>query len=531
MRVERKVCAKQRHLPPSGARANQALAGVKPAPQRYSLGSDISLRRGATDVMGNQLDHFSTATAMLEALRRKDISSSELTELHIERIKVHDPVLNSIPVPTFERARAAAKAADAALAKGQAGALLGLPMTLKESTLTAGLPQSAGIPALAGYVPAADGPLAASVFAAGAALLGKTNIPVALGDWQADSPVYGRTNNPWDTCRTPGGSTGGGSAALAAGLTPLEVGSDIGGSIRVPAAYCGVYGHRPSETAIPRSGSFPLADHPNPAALMGVQGPLARSATDLELLFDVIKGPEAGEDAAWRLELPAARRRGLDEFRVAVMPALPWVAPAAALQAKVEELAALLSRKGARVAAAMPELDQGAYFLDYLRMLTVQTTQGQTRQEREQNAAAMRESGDPLAMAQADGMVMDATDYLGLVRRRESARQAWQAFFRDWDVVLAPMSLDCAFPHQDKPFNERTLQVDGREVPYLHNLVYPMWAIFAGLPSTAFPAGLGPAGLPLGLQAIGPYLEDRTTLRFASLLEQEWHRFEAPPGY
>ena len=166
-----------------------------------------------------------------------------------------------------------------ARAAGESRPLLGLPMTLKESTQVAGLPQSAGIMPFKDYRPETDGPIARSVFAAGSCLLGKTNIPVALGDWQADSPVYGRANNPWDLDRTPGGSTGGGAAALAAGFTPLEIGSDIGGSIRVPAAYCGVYGHRPSETAVPRTGSFPLADRPNPAIVMGVQGP-ARSQRD-----------------------------------------------------------------------------------------------------------------------------------------------------------------------------------------------------------------------------------------------------------
>src|SRR5262245_114312 len=170
------------------------------------------------------------------------------------------------------------------------------------------------------YRPAIDGPIATRVFGAGAGLLGKTNIPVALRDWQADSPVYGRTNNPWDVSRTPGGSTGGGGAALAAGLTPLEVGSDIGGSIRVPAAYCGVYGHRPSETAIPKSGSFPQADLSHPARLMGVQGPLARSAFDLELLFDVLIGPEPGEALGWTLTLPPARHQRLADFRVALLP-------------------------------------------------------------------------------------------------------------------------------------------------------------------------------------------------------------------
>ena len=275
--------------------------------------------------MSEPIGIYSTAVEMLTALRARKISSVELIEMHLKRIDERDGALNAIPIRTADRAREAARLADVAIARGQRAALFGLPTTLKESTQAAGLPQTAGLVALKDYRPASDGPLATAVFSAGACLLGKTNIPVALGDWQADSPIYGRTNNPWDLGRTPGGSTGGGGAALAAGMTPLEIGSDIGGSIRVPAAYCGVYGHRPSETAIPREGSFPLADLPNPAALMGVQGPLARSAGDLELLFDVVTGPVVGEDAAWRLALPEARHARLQDFRVAVMPAMPWV--------------------------------------------------------------------------------------------------------------------------------------------------------------------------------------------------------------
>jgi amidase len=481
--------------------------------------------------MTQTIGHYSTATEMLTALRERRISSRELVELHLARIEARDGTLNAIPVRTPDRARAAAARADAALAKGERGALLGLPMTLKESTQTAGLPQSAGIEPFRDYRPAQDGPLARRVFAAGACLLGKTNIPVALGDWQADSPIYGRTHNPWDPTRTPGGSTGGGGAALAAGMTPLEIGSDIGGSIRVPGAYCGVYGHRPSETAIPRAGSFPLADLPNPAALMGVQGPLARSAADLELLFDVIAGPVDGEDAGWILALPPARHTGLGDFRVAVMPANPWVEPAADMQAKVDELAAFLTKAGAKVGHAMPAFDPGQYFSDYLTLLTAITTQGQSREEREATAKDMIQSGDRVLAAQAVGMTLDVPAFMRLLDRREAARAAWRAFFESWDVLIGPMTLDAAFPHQTGEFASRTLQVDNRVVPYGMNLVYPMWAIFAGQPSTAFPAGLNRAGLPLGLQAIGPYLGDRTTLEFAKLLERGWHRFEPPPGY
>ena len=477
------------------------------------------------------IDHYSTATAMVAALRRHEMSSTDLVEMHIARIEAHDGVLNAIPVRTFERARQAAKQADARLAAGDTAPLLGLPMTLKESTLTAGLPQSAGMLHLKDYRPTIDGPVATRVFRAGACLLGKTNIPVALGDWQANSPVYGRTNNPWDVARTPGGSTGGGGAALAAGLTPLEVGSDIGGSIRVPAAYCGVYGHRPSETAIPKSGLFPQVDVPNPARLMGVQGPLARSALDLALLFEVLVGPEPGEEVGWTLALPPARHQRLADFRVALLPPLLGVQASAQMQARLEALAQFLSRAGATVAAAAPELDFRAYYDDYLRLLAVMTTVGMPRAQREAQAATLRKAGTPASLARAEGLEMDAAAYVRLVTRRERARVAWRDFFRAWDVVLAPMTPDVAFPHQEGAFEERRLIVDNQSVPYGAILLYAMPAIFAGLPSTAFPGGLNEAGLPLGLQAIGPYLEDRTTLQFAQLVEEAWYRFEPPPGY
>ena len=477
------------------------------------------------------IDHYSTATAMLAALRRRTISSTELVDMHIARIEAYDGTLNAIPVRTFDRARQAAQQADARIAAGDTAPLLGLPITLKESTLTAGLPQSAGMLHCKDYRPAIDGPIATRVFGAGAGLLGKTNIPVALGDWQADSPVYGRTNNPWDVSRTPGGSTGGGGAALAAGMTPLEVGSDIGGSIRVPAAYCGIYGHRPSETAIPKSGAFPQADVPNPAFLMGVQGPLARSAFDLELLFDVLVGPEPGEEVGWKLDLPPARHQRLADFRVALLPPPLGVTASARMLARLEELVQFLSRAGARVAEAAPGFDLTAYYHDYLRLLNVMTTIGLPREQREAQAAQLREAGDPASLARAEGLEMDAAVYVLLVARRERARIAWRDFFREWDIVLAPMTLDVAFPHQEGALADRRLTVDNRSLPYEANLLYAMPAIFAGLPSTAFPGGLHEAGLPLGLQAIGPYLEDRTTLTFAQLLEEAWYRFEPPPAY
>lgn len=477
------------------------------------------------------INHFSTATEMLAALRNKDISSVELTEMHISRIEEHDKKLNAFAVKTFDRARASAALADKKISAGESGALLGLPMTLKESTLTAGLPQTAGMVEFKEYLPSIDGKIAGTLFDAGIALLGKTNIPIALGDWQSDSPVYGRTNNPWDLSRTPGGSTGGGGAALASGMTPLEIGSDIGGSVRVPAAFCGVYGHRPSETAIPKSGSFPMADLPNPAFLLGVQGPLARSVDDLELLFNEIKGPDIFEDIAWKLELPKARHTKLQDFRVAVLPPFANTAISSAMAARQEELISFLSKQGAKIEVTAPEFDMEKYFHDYLRMLQVVTTMGLPSAERSAQADAHRLSGEALAEVFAEGLTMSAQDYVMLVATRQAYAQIWQSFFKDWDVLIGPMSLNSAFPHQTEAMQNRTLLIDNLEVPYLGNITYPMVSILCGLPSTAFPGGLDAQGLPLGFQAIGPYLEDRTTLQFARLLENMWHGFQAPPGY
>ena len=477
------------------------------------------------------LSPFATATEMLYALRAKRISAVELFERHVERIERLNPALNAIVLETFERGRREAAAADRRLAAGERAPLLGLPMTLKESEQVAGLPQSAGLPPLRDYRPEEDGQIAARVLAAGAALLGKTNIPLGLSDWQANSPIYGRTNNPWNLERTPGGSTGGGSAALAAGLTPLEIGSDIGGSIRVPAAFTGVYGHRPSENAVPRSGAFPRADLPNPSNIMAVQGPLARSAFDLELALDVISGPDVGDDVAWRLELPRARHQRLRDFRVALLPWLPWIPVQPEVRTVATALQDWLSRQGAHVGEASPAFDWQQHYGDYIRLLLAQTTIDQPVEQRTADASAIRALGDPALDASADGLTLDFADLAALLERRAQLQRVWAAFFRDWDVLVTPAFARTAFPHRDDPMPQRTFMIDGREIAGTLLTFYPQVAILCGLPATAFPAGLDDDNLPIGLQAVGPYLEDRTPLRFAQLLEREWRAFTPPPGY
>src|SRR6266852_4707071 len=322
--------------------------------------------------MSDRVDAFSSAKEMLAALRARRTSAVELLDLHVERIARLNPSLNAIVEPDFERARLDALEADARRGRRDDAPLLGLPMTLKESINVRGLRTTAGMPFWKDFRSEHDAPVTARVKSAGAIVMAKTNVPQMLADWQSNNPVYGRTNNPWDLARTPGGSTGGGAAALAAGLTPLEFGSDIGGSIRVPAAFCGVYGHRPSETAMPRSGSFPLPPMPNAAVVMAVQGPLARSASDLELALDVIAGPVVGEDVAWRLELPPARHTALADFRIAILSPASWLPVDNEITAVLDDLATRLSRLGTKVVQAQPEgFDLQKHQETYLSFLNV----------------------------------------------------------------------------------------------------------------------------------------------------------------
>ena len=269
---------------------------------------------------------FATAQSMLEALRTKRISAQELLAWHLERIARYNPNLNAMVIFNEEQARQCAAQADAAIAKGiLIGPLHGLPVTMKDSIEVVGLATTAGVPQRAHAISTTTAPVAQSVLDAGAVLLGKTNLPPYATDWQTSNPLFGRTNNPWDRTRTPGGSTGGGAAALAAGLTALEFGSDLGGSLRIPPAFCGVYGHRPSETAVLRSGHIPGSPLENPAIVMNVLGPLARSAADLDLALSIIAEPVVGEDVAWHLRFLPVRHSALADFRIAVLPPVPWL--------------------------------------------------------------------------------------------------------------------------------------------------------------------------------------------------------------
>jgi amidase len=481
-----------------------------------------------------ELDPFAGAAVMLHALRDKQVSAVELLDLHLRRIEHFNPALNAIVTLDIETARARAAETDAARARGEDGALLGLPLTIKDCIYVKGLPTTGGIPDRATTIDEEDSYLAARIRAAGAVIMGQSNVPPYAGDWQSVNPLFGRTNNPWDLSRTPGGSTGGGAAALAAGLTPLEFGGDFGGSIRIPAAFCGVYGHKTSETAVARSGHFPGANRPNLAVAMSVQGPLARTAEDLELTLDVISGPDFGEDVAWRLEIPPARHQRLADFRVAILPPLGWLPVDHEISAALEGLAGTLSRAGARVSEARLEGfgDLREYYKLFQSIMATIVHAGFPPRRRQELAEKVRAGGDDIANAWADGIVASAAQYIEWFGRREAYRTTYRDFFKEWDVLLAPVTMVNAFPHNyDLPVGARTLEVNGSPVPYGLIPVHAGLCNLSGQPGTAFPAGRTSGGLPLGLQAIGPYLEDRTPIRFAALVAQEIGGFQRPPGY
>jgi amidase len=478
---------------------------------------------------------FATAQSMLEALRTKRISAQELLTLHLERIARYNPALNAIGISNKERARQRAAQADAAIAKGVLlGPLHGLPVTIKDSIEVEGLPTTAGVPERAHVISTTTAPVAQSVLDAGAVLLGKTNLPPYATDWQTSNPLFGRTNNPWDRTRTPGGSTGGGAAALAAGLTALEFGSDLAGGLCIPPAFCGVYGHRPSETAVPRSGHIPGSPLENPAIVMNVMGPLARSAADLDLALSIIAEPVIGEDVAWRLMFPPVRHSALADFRIAVLPPIPWLPVDGEILAALDDLAVHLRRLGAWVEEVQPEgFHLWQHHEAYSMLLSMIAFAHVGDDERAYVIERLQQSSDPFARAQMVGVTATVSQFLNMHEQRARSRALFREFFLDFDVVLSPVTITPAFPHisDQVPLLKRTLQVNGTAVPYLYLPIYAGVAAYSGLPATTFPWGRTRGGLPIGLQAIGPYLEDPTTIAFASLLEREFGGFTPPSDF
>jgi amidase len=478
---------------------------------------------------------FRSARELASLIRRGRTTSVELLDLYLERVARHNPKLNAVIVVDRERARRRARAADKALSRGEIwGPLHGVPMTIKESFDVAGLASTWGIPALKDNVAAKSAAVVDRLLGAGAVIFGKTNVPLLLSDWQSFNAVYGTTNNPWDVSRVPGGSSGGSAAALAAGLTGLEYGSDIGASIRNPAHYCGVFGHKPTFDVVPLRG------HALPGRLpkmdIAAAGPLARSAADLELALRVTAGPDETEAAGLRLVLKRSPKRRLSDFRVAVMLDHPTAEVDQAVQDRIAAVATFAAQHGARVSfGARPAIDPHEAHRVYIMLLRAETSSGldDAAFARQLHAArSLKTTDEQYHRWMVEANTLYHRDWLAFNEERHRMRLAWADFFREWDVLLCPTATTAAFPHNQKGERwERIIDVNGRPQPTTTQLFWAGFPNMAYLPSTVAPAGLTPVGLPVGVQIVGPQYGDLTTIGFATLLERELGGFVPPAGY
>ena len=455
-----------------------------------------------------------TASRLAAAIAAKDLGSRELLDLYLDRVDRLNPGLNAVVTLDADRARAAADAADAATARGESrGPLHGLPITIKDAIEVEGVRSTGGAVELTDHVPAQDAVAVGRLKAAGAIVFGKTNVPRWSGDLQTYNEIFGTTNNPWDTSRVPGGSSGGPATAVASGLTSFDLGTDIGGSIRIPSHCCGVFGLKPSFGAVPQRGYLDQVGGGSTDADINVFGPIARSAEDLELLLGVLAGPEPERALAWRLALPPARHADLSSYRIGV-----WLEEAACpidrdelavLHSAVERIAAA----GAKVEEAHPPIEFAAQVALFNQMIL----------------AAISPSLGP-----ESGDAMSGSHYQWLQAERERARlrAIWADWFETYDLLLCPVLPTPAFPHnQEGEMFTRTLTVNGDDVPYLNCVVWTGLIGVLGLPAAVPPVGRTPGGLPIGVQVVAPYLRDRDAVHAAGLIAEVAGGYETPPGY
>jgi amidase len=479
---------------------------------------------------------FRSAVELAGEIRAKRVGCRELLELYWKRVERYNPKLNAIIVTDLDGARRRADAADAALQRGHVwGPLHGVPMTVKESFDVAGWPTTWGAPEFRDYRPKRNALAVERLLGAGAVIFGKTNVPFMLADNQSYNAIYGTTNNPWDVTRTPGGSSGGAAAALAAGLTGLEAGSDIGSSLRNPAHYCGVYAHKPTYGILSHRGhTVPGRTTPPDIAVIG---PLARSAADLEQALGIMAGPDEIDAAAWRIELPKPRRERLADFRVGVLLGAPEAEVDRRVQDEIQRLADALAKAGATVSdKARPAIDMAEAAQLFARLLLAAMSARQpdeTFAGNVERAKALSPADRSIGAESLRGMTLAHRDWLAANERRHNMRLAWAEFFRDWDLLLCPPASTPAFPQdqEGQPFLRR-ISVNGRGISNGDQLV--VWAGYAGLaylPASVAPVGLTPEGLPVGVQIIGPQYGDLTCIRLARLLEREYRGFVPPPGY
>jgi amidase len=477
---------------------------------------------------------FASAGRVAALIKSGQMSALEAADFYIARIEAFDDAINAVVVRDFDRARTRAKMLDRGRKKlAKLPPLYGVPMTVKESYDIAGLPTTWGSESARHNVAAEDALAIKRLKTAGVVILGKTNVPVMLADWQSFNPVYGTTSNPFDLSRSPGGSSGGSAAALAAGFSALEAGSDIGASLRDPAHYCGIYAHKPTYgICSPRGHS--LANNFAPADISCI-GPMARSARDLATALGVMAGPDEIE-TGWKLDLQKSHIKSPRGLRVAVMAEHQICPVEAEISSSLRELGKFLKKSGAKVDfAARPAFDAKAAYENYLVLLNAALSArmpDKVLDRMRQMLANASENDHSAAVLSARGNVIEHRLWLRANEARARMRAAWAEFFKEFDVLISPVGATAAVVHDHSGnMGERSIVVNGKKLNVADQLFWAGYSCNFGLPSTAAPLGMTAEGLPYGMQIIGAPYADYTTIAVAGLLEKAWMGFLPPPAY
>jgi amidase len=478
---------------------------------------------------------FAPAHELAATIHARRVSAVEVLDAHLAQIALANPALNAIVTLDEEGARKRAREADAALARGEVwGPLHGVPVTIKDSFATAGLRTTSGYPPLTDYIPVEDATVVARLKAAGAIVLGKTNLPLLVHGFQSDNPVFGRTNNPWDLTRTPGGSTGGGAAALAAGLSPLEIGSDYGGSVRIPAHYCGLFSIKPTERRVPLTGHIPeLPGKPRSVRHVATPGPLARSLEDLVIALQVIAGPDPAQPEIPPVPLTPVPQPSLTSLRVAWSDDFGGLPITRDTRAALHGLALRLEERGCTVERRMPNgFDFPGIWETYgeLRQCEIGSAMSaELEAECAANFGVSATSEDPEMRGMGRRLNATLKQYTETLTKRDAAIATLERFFETRDVFVCPVTVGPAFPHCPPG---TPIAVDEQRVTYrIGGTGYTSAFNLTGNPSVVIPLARSQEGLPIGVQLVGPRWSEMKLLAIAELFVELTGPFQRPPGY
>ena len=480
------------------------------------------------------VDAFAAALELAAAIRGRRLAAIEVVDACLDRVRRHNGALNAICTLDEAGARRRAKQADEALARGELwGPLHGVPMTIKDALETAGLRTTGGHPPLADYVPSSDAPAVARLRAAGAILLGKTNVPPLSADYRADNPIFGRTNNPWDLERTPGGSTGGGAAAVAAGLSAFDVGSDLAGSVRTPAHFCGLFALKATERRIPNAGHIPEPPGlPRAVRHMNVLGPLARSVDDLALLTQILSGPSADEPDVPPVPWHPPEKRELRQYRFAWSTSFGGIPVTRDTRQAIEKLASELARLGCAVEERNPDgFDFDAAWETWGEIAIAEraATGGERSAERVAALNATLGSEWAVARGSARGVRDGVAEYMVALNRRDRLISILEGFFAKFDAFLCPVTVSHAIPHV--PFGT-PIGVDEHQVPYfIAGTAYTCPFNLTGHPAVVLPLARSKEGLPIGVQVLGRRWSEPELLALCAKLALVTGPFLPPPRF